>query len=232
MVIADHLLLIVHLCDSNLSLYTSATVVIYCVPDCTIFGCLKFVLTATDGYALCVHARLLSHVWICDPVDYSLPDSSVRGILQARILEWVTIPLSRGSSWSRDQTLVSHTLAGGFLATEPLMDTCFLLFLLPFIVRSLLSPNPWDTGEPRLRVLSSCYEPGLPKTRRHGCHLWASQICKIPSFTFSVLLLALVLGYSKSNMIIDADSQGKQTPAFCTLLPCPILGLAHILGRN
>ena len=130
------------------------------------------------------------------------------------------------------KTPVSHALAGGFLATELLMDTCFLPFLLPFIVRSLLSPNPWDTGEPRLRMLSSWYEPGLPKTWRHGCHLWASQICKIPRFTFSVLLLALVLGYSKSNMIIDADSQGKQTPTFCTLLPCPISGLAHILGRN
>ena len=39
---------------------------------------------------------------------YSLPGSSVHGILQARILEWVTMPSSRGSSQSRDQTLVSY----------------------------------------------------------------------------------------------------------------------------
>ena len=44
---------------------------------------------------------------LCDPVDCSLPGSSVHGILQARILEWVAIPFSRGSSWSRDQTWVS-----------------------------------------------------------------------------------------------------------------------------
>ena len=39
--------------------------------------------------------------------DCSLPGSSVHGILQARILEWVAIPFSRGSSWLRDQTWVS-----------------------------------------------------------------------------------------------------------------------------
>ena len=37
-------------------------------------------------------------------MDYSPPGSSVGGILQARILEWVAVPFSRGSSWPRDQT--------------------------------------------------------------------------------------------------------------------------------
>ena len=41
---------------------------------------------------------------LCDPMDYSPPSSSVHGILQARILEWVAIPFSRGSSRPRDQT--------------------------------------------------------------------------------------------------------------------------------
>ena len=38
---------------------------------------------------------------LCDPIGYSLPGSSVHGILQARILEWVAIHFSRGSSWPR-----------------------------------------------------------------------------------------------------------------------------------
>ena len=42
------------------------------------------------------------------PVDYSPPSSSVHGILQARILGWVAISFSRGSSWPRDRTQVSH----------------------------------------------------------------------------------------------------------------------------
>ena len=50
---------------------------------------------------------LVSHVRHCDPMDCSLPGSSVCGILQARILEWVAISSSRGSSPPRDQTWVS-----------------------------------------------------------------------------------------------------------------------------
>ena len=42
-----------------------------------------------------------SHPILCDPVDYSPPGSSVHGILQARILEWVTISFSRESSQPR-----------------------------------------------------------------------------------------------------------------------------------
>ena len=48
---------------------------------------------------------------LCDPMDYT-----VRGMLQARILEWVTIPFSRGSSQPRDQTQVSR-IAGGFFTS-------------------------------------------------------------------------------------------------------------------
>ena len=45
---------------------------------------------------------------LCDSMDCSLAGSSVRGILQARILEWVVMPSSRGSSQSRDQICVSY----------------------------------------------------------------------------------------------------------------------------
>ena len=47
------------------------------------------------------------------PMDYSLPGSSVFGILQARMLVWVAIPFSRGSSRPTDQTWVS-CIAGEF----------------------------------------------------------------------------------------------------------------------
>ena len=50
---------------------------------------------------------------LCDPKDYSLPGSSVHGILQARVLEWVAMLSSRGSSQPRNQTQVSHS-AGRF----------------------------------------------------------------------------------------------------------------------
>ena len=48
---------------------------------------------------------------LCDPMDYT-----AHGILQARILEWVVFPFSRGSSQPRDQTQVSR-IAGGFFTS-------------------------------------------------------------------------------------------------------------------
>ena len=53
---------------------------------------------------LCVHAQ--SYLTCHDPMDCSPPDSSVRGIFQAGILEWVAVPSSRGSSQPRNQTHV------------------------------------------------------------------------------------------------------------------------------
>ena len=50
---------------------------------------------------------------LCDPKDCSPPGSSVPGVSQARILEWVAMSFSRGCSQCRDQTQASH-IAGGF----------------------------------------------------------------------------------------------------------------------
>ena len=54
---------------------------------------------------MCMHAQLC--LTLCDPMDCSLPGSSVHGIIPARILEWVAISFSKGSSQHRDWTHVS-----------------------------------------------------------------------------------------------------------------------------
>ena len=72
--------------------------------------------------ALCVRAELLQPCpTLCNPVDCSPPGFSVHGILQARILEWVAMPSSRGSSWPRDWTHFSCVacIAGKFITAEP-----------------------------------------------------------------------------------------------------------------
>ena len=57
----------------------------------------------------CVRAKSLqSCLTLWNWLDYSPPDFSVHGILQARILEWVAMPSSRGSSWPRDRTHISY----------------------------------------------------------------------------------------------------------------------------
>ena len=87
----------------------------------TAFCC--YLCTQAHLYTGCIEhqsekwkGQSLSRIRLCDPTDYSLPGSSVHAILQARILEWVAIPFSMGSSQYRDQTWVSCT-AGRFFST-------------------------------------------------------------------------------------------------------------------
>ena len=60
-------------------------------------------------YIYIMPAQLLpSCPTLCNPMDCSPPNSSVYGILQVRILQWVAMPSSRGSSRPKDQTCVSR----------------------------------------------------------------------------------------------------------------------------
>ena len=72
-----------------------------------------------DFCVLCLCSVIILCPALFHPVDCSLPGSSVQGILQARILEWVAISFSRGSSQPRNQTHVS-CLADRFFTTAPL----------------------------------------------------------------------------------------------------------------
>ena len=69
---------------------------------------------------LCMRGHF-SHVWLCDSMDYNPLGSSVQGILQERILEWVAIPFSRQSSQPRDWTHISYgsCIICIFFTTEP-----------------------------------------------------------------------------------------------------------------
>ena len=80
-------------------------------------------------FNLCLHARLLqSGLPLCDLMDCSLPDSSVHGILKARILEWVPWPPPGDLPNPRikSTTLTSPALAGGFFTHNgnPLQYSC------------------------------------------------------------------------------------------------------------
>ena len=82
---------------------------------------------------------------LCDLMDYSPPDSSVRGILQARILEWIAIPFSRESFWPRGWTQVSHRQILHHLShqgTSTLLSLCPCytigwIFSAPFVSSSI-----------------------------------------------------------------------------------------------
>ena len=84
-------------------------VITHLEPD--ILECQVEALLQTKLVEKVVHTQSYPTLW--DPVDCSLPGSSVHGILQARILEWVAIPFSRGSSLPRDRMWV-FCIAGSF----------------------------------------------------------------------------------------------------------------------
>ena len=64
----------------------------------------------SKAFKKAMYACVLSHfscVWLfVTPMDCSPPDSSIHGVLQTWILEWVALPSSRGSSWLRDETWI------------------------------------------------------------------------------------------------------------------------------
>ena len=78
------------------------------------FKCNYFILFwSIVDLCVCVCSVTQSCLTLCHPMDCSPPDSSVYGIFQARIPEWVAISSPRGSSQHRDQTLISFSSCDG-----------------------------------------------------------------------------------------------------------------------
>ena len=101
---------------------------------------------------LCVCVSMHAHMSdYGDPMDCSLPGSSVRGILQPKILEWLAVSFSRGSSQPRDQTHVSLSpaLAGGFFTSSATEEA-------PWSLKTHLQSNPL----PRKSAPYMCF-PGV-----------------------------------------------------------------------
>ena len=82
-------------------------------PSCSVLfkiydAVLSLYFTFSHLIVLCCAKLLQLYMTLCDPMDHNLPGSSVHGILQTRVLEWVVMPSSRGSSRSRDRTCISY----------------------------------------------------------------------------------------------------------------------------
>ena len=110
-----------------------------------------------------------------DPMEYkySLSGSSVYGILQARILEWVAIPFFRGSSWTRDRTQVSCIAGRFFTVWAPREAQCI------GTAKSLQSRlTLWPHRQKPTRLLCPWDSPG--KNTGVGCHFLLQCIRELP----------------------------------------------------
>ena len=126
----------------------------------------------------------LSCVQLYDPVDCSLPGSSVHGILQARILEWIAIPSSRGSSQPRDGTQV-FCIAGGFFNVWATREAQVNYKLLEIFVPWMEGGSFWKQGEPSWIPLLQ-YEIGnsvrswvsasIPLNQSSCTYLWMNKL--------------------------------------------------------
>ena len=107
----------------------------------------------------CVCASLQVSPTLCKLMGYSLPDSTVHGILQARILEWVAIPFSRRSSWVGDRTFISYisylSWRGDSLPLAPPEKPQLMTLLLKMHLSQNRSPSLCD---------------GLPDPSQSGHH--------------------------------------------------------------
>ena len=128
------------------------------------YGALTYDSSATQ------HKLLLSCVRLWDPVDCSPPGCSVHGILQARMLEWVAMPSSRGSSQSKDWMQVSCT-SGGFFTIWTTREAQLILYLPSnpkYIIPYVTKLNPYN--KVLLKVFSKTTLMVIPLSLSQECY--------------------------------------------------------------
>ena len=135
-------------------------------------------------------------------MDCSPPGSSVHGIFQARIVEWVAIPFSRGSSWPRDQTWISHFVGRFFTIwatreAQPSFLLVFYFYLLHMVCsnnqnsRMIISQGFWEISSVRWLFICISSSNFSPKLHINILTFWTSMYYKQIKFNmfFSVLIL-------------------------------------------
>ena len=179
-----------------------------CLPffNCVLIFFLGYILLFVQSYGqkygillvlwTCAHAKLLqSCPTLCHPMDSSPSGSSVHGILQARIMMWVTVFSSRGSSWFRDQPPIS-CIAGRFFTTEPpgktpLCQCMFIFYKMP----THRTKHPFCVFDSREALLAkqSSYFHFWVNTSHTITWIWVSMTVLCQFSTLLILQIARLL---------------------------------------
>ena len=156
---------------------------------------------------------------IWDPVDCSPPDSSVHRILQARTLEWVAIPFSKGSSRPRNQTQVSR-IAGGFFAVWASREiTLYYIYSVQFssVTQSCLALRSHESQHTR----PPCPSP-TPRVYPNPCPLirWCHPTISSSVIPFSSCLQSFpASGSFLMSQLFASGGQSIAVSASTSVLP-------------
>ena len=118
----------------------------------------------SEYVSVCACLVTQSYPTLCDPIDCSPAGSFVHGILQARILEWVAIPFSRGSSWPGTESR-SPALQVDLLPSEP--PGTYEYLILNVETTSQSTPRPCRVTVPRIFTFQAGIWKMLPWEMNH-----------------------------------------------------------------
>ena len=163
---------------------------------------------------------------LCDPVDCSPPGSSVHGIFQARVLEWIAISFSRGSSWPRDWTQVSCT-AGRYFSIWATREALNKVRNIQFL--SEKSACEWVPEEipkrPRYLQRRLLAAHSVPSLRGSSHALFANHIRPNVSSTLHVLVGFALFSASQIGAAgLDKNTVTKSCPSLCEPMGCSTPG--------
>ena len=170
-----------------------------------------------------VRACMLNHiscVWLCKPMDYSSPGSSVHGIFQARMLERVAISSSRGSSQFSDQNYVSCTscIDGRILYLLHHLD------VEPSVMSDALQSHGLQHARP------PCPSPS-PRVCPSSCslHRWSHLAISSSDSLFSFSPQSFsASGTISMSRLLASDDQNTGVSASASVLPVSIQGLSPL----
>ena len=198
----------------------------FCQTSWTLFTCSKLNILLHVSHNLChtfTHKESESEVTqscltFPDPMDCSPPGSSIHGIFQARVLEWVAISFFRGSSRPKDRTRVSHVVDRCFTTLQRLQleglsqfhlglispSSLSLLIWTPSCFSSFTHPHPTfqqgptpisANGEPSVDPSNLCWFTMLSSQSTFSWHLTVEQLW------FSVVLWGLLSSQLYFNLL-------------------------------
>ena len=150
------------------------------------------------------------------PMDYSLPGSSVHGILQARMLKWVAIPFSRESSWPRDWTWVPciarqilyHLSHQGIILTLTELGRSAILGTWFFFTRNISRPIYFPISSLSFYYLIKWSEVKVTQSRPTLCN---PMDCGLPGFSVHGILQARILEWIAIPFSMGSSQLRDQT---------------------